>query len=81
MIGPMAQGEFSVYWWGSDGSQHEELRFVDVETATERALDLPKKPFACILGMLDRVIVTDGDDFTCFEWLKGQGVVYPPIEQ
>lgn len=78
MISRMASGEFSVYWWGSDGSQYTELRFVDVETAMVKALDLPKRPFSHVFGMLERVIVTDGGDSTCFEWLKGKGVVFPP---
>ena len=70
--------EFSVYWWSADGSQHEELRFVDVDTAMNRVMTLVKGP-ASKLGLVARVIITDGGDFTCFEWLKDKGLVYPPI--
>lgn len=28
--------------------------------------------------MVRRVIITDGDDFTVFEWKFGEGVTYPP---
>lgn len=30
------------------------------------------------LGVVDRVIITDGGDCICFEWKRGEGVTFPP---
>lgn len=30
------------------------------------------------LGTTKRVIITDGDDYTVFEWKLGEGVTFPP---
>jgi len=32
------------------------------------------------LGIVDRVIVTDGGDSCVFEWKAGLGVTFPPME-
>jgi hypothetical protein len=32
------------------------------------------------IGMVVRVIITDDDDFTNFEWKFGEGVTYPTAE-
>jgi hypothetical protein len=71
------RGEFSVYWWDPDGGQNTELRFVDAGRAMNRAASLARGP-AAQMGIVERIIVTDGGDFINFEWLKGQGVTYPP---
>jgi hypothetical protein len=73
------QGEFSVWWWDADGSQHEELRFVNGETAVQRAHTLTHGP-ASLVGIVQRVIITDGGDCINFEWKHGEGVVFPPKE-
>lgn len=67
--------EFSVYWWDRDGGQHQELRCVDARTAVERAHHLATGP-ASMLGIVERVIITDGGDFTNFEWKKSEGVTF-----
>jgi hypothetical protein len=67
--------EYSLYWWDRDGGQHEELRFVDAKTAVERAKSLSEGP-ASKLGMVKRIIITDGGDFTNFEWQHGIGVTF-----
>jgi len=68
--------EFSVWWWDRDGGQHEELRFVEVERAFNACRRLIHGP-ASVFGFVDRVIITDGGDCTCFEWKKDLGVTWP----
>ena len=72
--------EFSVYWWDCDGGQHEELRFVSAQRAVERCRTLTRGP-ASLLGIVKRVIITDGGDCCCFEWRSGEGVVFPREER
>ena len=72
--------EFSVIWWDADGGQHDELRFVDGEKAVSACHRLTHGP-AAMLGIVDRVIITDGGDCTCFEWKKELGLVWPTPEK
>jgi hypothetical protein len=67
--------EFSVWWWDREDNQHEELRFVGAETAAKAAHRLCTGP-AAKLGMVHRVIITDGGDFTNFEWKHDQGITF-----
>ena len=67
--------EFNVWWWDSSGGQHEELRFVSARTAVERAHTLTQGP-AAQLGIVERVIITDGGDCTNFEWKNGKGITF-----
>ncbi len=67
--------EFSVYWWDREGGQHEELRFVGAKVAVDAAHRLCEGP-ASLLGIVERCIITDGGDFTCFEWKRGIGVTF-----
>jgi hypothetical protein len=73
------QGEFSVFQFFPDGSYEALRRFVDAKTAVEiaRSYTLPTRP-AVVAGIIQRVIVTDGDDYCCFEWKNGEGVTFPP---
>lgn len=73
----MASGEFSVYQFFADERYEEVLRYVDAETAVNRATQLTQSIGAQI-GTIVRVIITDGGDFTNFEWKFGEGVTYPP---
>jgi hypothetical protein len=72
----MNEKEFSVYWTDPDGNVQEELRWVDAKTAVDRAHHLAKGP-ASLLGIVQRVIITDGGDCCVFEWLRGVGVTFP----
>jgi hypothetical protein len=72
--------EFSVYWWDRNGGQHEEVRFVEAERAVAASRRLAHGP-ASALGIVERVIITDGGDCCCFEWRRGEGVVFPPAEE
>lgn len=70
--------EFSVYWEDPDGYSHAERRFIDARTAVELAQSLTLRP-AVRLGVIRRVIITDGGDFTVFEWQLGKGVTFPQV--
>jgi hypothetical protein len=73
----MADGEFSVYQFFPNDMYEEVLRFVDGETAVRMAKNLTES-IGGRIGTTQRVIITDGDDITCFEWVHGKGVTFPP---
>lgn len=70
-------GEFNVYWWDDKGDQYEELRFVNATTAVRRARTLTNGPAAKV-GVVKRVIITDGGDCINFEWKDGEIVFGGP---
>lgn len=70
------QGEFSVYWWDPNGLYYAEKRFCNMVEATETAHSLTARP-AALMGIIRRVVITDGGDCCCFEWGYGTGVVFP----
>lgn len=70
------RNEFSVFWWDPDDNYHRELSMVDAETAVKFAMEFPNRP-AGMMGIIRRVIITDGGDFTVYEWKHGEGVTYP----
>lgn len=71
--------EFSVYQFFEDG-QYERVRsFVGAEEAVKAAFHYTGS-VAVKLGIVDRVIITDGGDFTVFEWKRGEGVTFPEKE-
>jgi hypothetical protein len=72
----MMHGEFSVYQFFADDSYEEVRRFVDADEAVRAARHYTTSVGAKI-GTTVRVIITDGGDFTVFEWRFGQGVVFP----
>ncbi len=72
-------GEFSVYQFFPDDTSECVAEFVDAETAVTIAKSYTERPAAKI-GIIQRVIITDGGDFTNFEWKYGQGVTYPTPE-
>jgi hypothetical protein len=76
----MSHGEFSVYQFFPDDVGYENvLQFVDVETAMETVCRLTQSVGAR-LGMVERIIITDGGDQTCFEWKYGEGITFPTPE-
>jgi hypothetical protein len=70
--------EFSVWWWDGDGGQHEELRFVRAQEAVDRAHSLTSGP-AALIGMITRVMITDGGDNAVFLWKDG-AIQFPKEE-
>lgn len=51
-------------------------RWVEAEEAVRIAADYIRRP-AALMGMIRRVIVTDGGDHTTFEWTFGKGITFP----
>jgi hypothetical protein len=73
----MSENEFSVWWWDMDDGQHEEVRFVSAPEAGRAFCRLTTGP-AARLGIVRRVIITDGGDCICAESRDGQ-LTYPPL--
>lgn len=71
------EGEFSVYQFFPDESYERVRHFVGREEAVKAALTYTTN-VAAKVGITKRVIITDGGDFTVFEWIHGKGVVFPP---
>jgi hypothetical protein len=69
-------GEFSVVQFFHSGEYECVRRFVDAETAVKAAYHYTHS-VAAKLGIVDKVIITDGGDHTNFMWEYGKGVVYP----
>lgn len=72
--------EFSVYWLDPEGTSNPEKRFVTAIEAMRCVADLILRP-AAVAGIINRVVITDGGDCIVFEWLHGQGVVWPPEQE
>ncbi|MPZ36644.1 MAG: hypothetical protein GEU95_01050 [Rhizobiales bacterium] len=73
----MAAGEFSVFQFFPNGDYECVAQLVDGKTAVETAKSYTTRP-AALIGIIRRVIITDGGDCCCFEWKYGQGVTFPP---
>jgi len=67
--------EFNVFWFDPDGNTHKEREFVTAMEAVECARSLSTRP-AAKLGVIRRIMITDGDDFCVFLWEDGR-VVFP----
>jgi hypothetical protein len=67
------RAEFSVVQFFPDGNVK---RFVGAEEAVRTAKDYSTRP-AILLGVIERIIITDGGDCTVFEWKAGEGVTFP----
>ena len=72
----MDDNSFSVWIFFPDESYTPEARFIDGESAVRLAKDITLRP-AALIGIIARVIITDGGDFTVFEWTHDRGVVFP----
>jgi hypothetical protein len=77
-IQPTDHPEFSVYWWDAENNYHRELSHVAVMKALQACKRLTQGP-AARMGMVNRVMITDGGDCCVFEWQKGQGIVWPKV--
>jgi hypothetical protein len=69
--------QFSVYQFFKDDTYEKVREFVSATEAMQAARHYTNN-VAVRMGITKRVIITDGDDSTCFEWINGQGVVFPP---
>jgi hypothetical protein len=70
-------GEFSVCQFFANGAHEYVRRSVGAEEAVKAARHYTHN-VATKLGMVERVIITDGEDYCCFEWKRGEGVTFPP---
>ncbi len=73
--------EFSVYQFFVSGDYERVRRHVSAEEAMNAARHYTTNVAAKLLGITERVIITDGGDATVFEWKKGEGVTFPPAQQ
>lgn len=71
-------GEFSVYQFFHSGEYERVREFVTDEEAVHAAHHYTHN-VASRLGIVNRVIITDGGDHICFEWKFGQGITFPPL--
>jgi hypothetical protein len=75
----MDENEFNVVQFFNNGCYEYVLRHLGPQVAVELAKHCTET-IGAQLGLVERVIITDGGDFTCFEWKFGEGVTYPPRE-
>ena len=68
---------FNVYQFFADDSYEQVRELVPAEEAVKAAHHYTHN-VASKLGMVERVIITDGGDDCCFEWKRGEGVTFPP---
>lgn len=68
--------EFSVYQFLECGTSECVRDRVSAREALETAASYTTRP-AAVMGIIKRVIITDGGDMTCFEWINGKGVIFP----
>lgn len=76
----MSDNEFSVCQFFEDESHEYVRRFVGAEEAVKAARHYTDN-VAAKMGIVRRVIITDGGDHTVFEWKHGEGVTFPAPEQ
>lgn len=72
--------EFSVYQFFPDETWERVREGVSAEEAAKAAVHYCTS-IGARLGTTRRVIITDGGDFTNFEWKFGEGVTYPPTHE
>jgi len=69
-------GEFSVAVFYPDESHEYIARWIDAATAVA-IFKAETELITAYLGLVRRVIITDGGDETNAEWKFGEGVTYP----
>jgi hypothetical protein len=71
--------EFSVFAFTEDGMSYRLVQLVNAARATDVAHRLIRS-IAAQAGEVRRIIITDGGDAICFEWLFGKGItIRPPV--
>lgn len=73
------ENEFSVAQFFQDGTYEYVRRFVSADEAMKAVVHYTNS-VGVRLGLVKRVIITDGGDCTCFEWQHGLGVTFPTPE-
>jgi hypothetical protein len=72
------RGEFSVCQFFDDGMYEYVRRWVPAEEAV-KAFAHYTSSVAAKTGVVERVIITDGGDFTNLEWVNGKGFTYDGV--
>lgn len=67
---------FSTVQFFPDGQYEYIARYVSAQEALIMARSYITRP-AALIGIIRRVIVTDGGDCTVFEWRYGKGITFP----
>lgn len=70
---------FSVAMYYPNGVYEYIARYVSAQEALIKARSYITRP-AALIGVIRRVIVTDGGDCTVFEWQYGKGITFPVTE-
>lgn len=70
------RAEFSVWQFFEGGRYQPVVRWVEGKAAVSEAMRLARSVGGRV-GTTRRIIITDGGDFTVFEWKFGEGVTYP----
>jgi hypothetical protein len=73
-------GEYSVCQFFPDGQYEYTRRWVSAEEAV-KAFKHYTTCVAARFGVTQRVIITDGGDLTNAEWVQGEGLVYPTVDE
>jgi len=71
------EGEFSVCQFFIDDTHEYTRRFVSAEEAVQ-AFSHYTQSVAVKMGLVKRVIITDGGDCITMEWQAGKGPTFPP---
>ena len=72
--------QFSVCQFFEDGTYEYVRRFVSMDDAA-KAFAHYTVSVAARYGMVRRVIITDGGDCICMEWVYGVGITFPDVEK
>ena len=70
------KNEFHVCQFFTNGTYEYVRRWVSVEEALKAAKHYTSS-VAVKVGIIEKVIITDGGDSTVFEWRPKEGVVWP----
>ena len=71
---------YNLFWWDKDGNQHNELERHPLDDTFKSAMARLTRGPAAMMGAVQKVMVTDMDDFTNYLWEDGQ-LVFPTEEQ
>lgn len=73
------RAQFSVYVFWQDGewTSQDDWRWLKMGPATQLAVQLTRRPINRT-RLVSSIIITDGGDFTIWEWKPGQGITFPP---
>ena len=66
------RAEFSVVEFLNDGTHRYVRRWLDAENAVYLAHYCTRR----LRDDVERVVITDGGDFTVFQWERGKGVTF-----